>query len=220
MAGVIGGPSLWIAQGLIRLGETHKQLGVPGIGIVGMIALGQKPVDAMKRLRVGVRTQLHDFVVVLLLKLRRHGFLILMILVILIMTLLVFLLGLFALGRTVEEFDAGPESALGILVAPADSRASGDLDALVAELAPNMNDRPGFNRSYQGDAESGLRPVHQVRRHDARIAHPVPQFDADNGGRGSSFPLSPAALISLGSAHGSLVLSTFHRRYPGFPVEG
>src|SRR6185295_9601468 len=123
-----------------------------------------------------------------------------------LVVLVVLLLGLFALGLAVQEFDSSLESALGILVAPGDGGSSGDFEAFVAQFAPHMHSCPGFYRRYQGDAETGVGPVHQIGRDDTGIPHAVPQFHTDHRGRSDATPRGPAPLISLGRAHRSLVL--------------
>ena len=61
---VVPGPTCRIVQDLVGVVNFPKPLLVPGLGIIGMVALGQQPEDALEGLRVSALAQLQHFVMV------------------------------------------------------------------------------------------------------------------------------------------------------------
>ena len=64
IADVVAGPALRVAEDRECLVHLVKLVGVAGLGVVGMIALRQEPVDAVDRVRFGVDADLQHFVVI------------------------------------------------------------------------------------------------------------------------------------------------------------
>ena len=64
MHDVVLRPPLRIAQNLVRIGELAEPRGVAGVRVVGVKSLSEQPIHAVDRLRLGVRVNLKDFVVV------------------------------------------------------------------------------------------------------------------------------------------------------------
>ena len=65
MNGIVPGPLLRITEHLVGFGEQPESGLIPRLGIVGMQASREQPVDPMNRLGLSVRADLQNFVIVL-----------------------------------------------------------------------------------------------------------------------------------------------------------
>ncbi len=61
---VVGAPQFRVGKSIEGLIEQHEALGVAGFRVVGMIALGQHLEDPVNRLRLGVRADLQELVII------------------------------------------------------------------------------------------------------------------------------------------------------------